>query len=126
MTADEQRTAARRLADQNRRVNVELRRRVKTGEVTIAEILANPPAHWAHVPMIDVIRRVRGRRVWGSGTTWLERLGRAAVRDDVNVFMPVGRASTRSRERMIRYAAENLIVHPRRTRTARRDQSVAA
>ncbi len=73
----------------------ELRRRVRAGDITLLELLEDPPAAMAHVTLFDCALWVnRTQRRSGART---ERLGRMALVEGVNLGMPVGRASARSR-----------------------------
>lgn len=74
----------------------EVRRQLRSGELPLGEAMASPPEPLLDAALIDVIRWSRSNRSHGSRRS-LEVIGRAALRDNVNLMMPLGRASERSR-----------------------------
>lgn len=80
-----------------------IRRRALDREITLAEIMADPPSELAHWACVDVIRltRVQGLK---RSTAGLERLGRLAIRDGINLLMPLGRSSATTREWIAEHA----------------------
>jgi hypothetical protein len=77
-----------------------LRRYLRTETGALEDILRDPPAEFEDWPLIDVVRLGYNKR----GSVACERLGRLAVRDGVNLLVPLGRASLRSREWIIKHA----------------------
>lgn len=71
----------------------QLREQVSAGEVTLAELMQDPPAAIEHWACIDVVRLKWTRRT----NTSLEKLGRLAVRDGINLLLPMSRASKETR-----------------------------
>lgn len=108
-----QRDKALRMANGRRMQLVELRRDMRAGRVTLAEIMVDPPDLLEHVACIDVVRMNYSRV---KATPWMERLGRLAVADGINLMMPLGRASARTRE----WIAENAAWHVKSCRDTTR------
>jgi hypothetical protein len=102
-----QRDAALKRANDRRMGIARLREQIRRGEVTLAEILADPPDLIENWTCADVVRLQWSRR---ASTPAMERLGRLAVRDRVNLFMPMGRTSLATRAWVARHASWN--VHP--------------
>lgn len=92
MTPVEQRTASLRLANTQRRAQRDLKIALREGTIQFADLLAAPPPFLASVPIIDLIRWTRAKK----GPS-LVTIGRAAVRDGVNLMLPLGDASAHSR-----------------------------
>jgi hypothetical protein len=91
----EQRMAALEVANSKRLRGAELRRRLASERGALREVLLNPPAEFQHLAIIDVVRLAYTRP---RASKSIERLGRLAVRDRVNLLMPLGAASVRTRE----------------------------
>lgn len=69
---------------------------LRNGRVSVGELALSPPEHLLLTPMYEVARlRTPDSR---DARRRLEELGRRALRDRVNLMVPLGRASTRSRE----------------------------
>lgn len=114
---------SRRLANERRVAVAELRRHVLAGRVSLAVLLRDPPDLLAQVALIDVMAfAVTAPRAG----VWRERVGRDALRDGVNLLVPLGRAGGASRE----WAARNApVVNPNiaeRRRNRERESRVAA
>lgn len=85
-----------------------IRRQAREGRHGLEALLLDPPPEIARLPMIDVVRMSRS----GSASrTAMERLGRMALRDDVNLMMPIGRASVRTRRWVVEHALWNFHPH---------------
>jgi hypothetical protein len=106
----EQRAAALSLANQRRTTRAQLRRRISTGDLTLAAVLEDPPDELRDLIILDIVRIARGSRHSARYVAWLERMGRAAIVDGVNLMMPLGRASQRTRDWVAVYASWNLPV----------------
>jgi hypothetical protein len=94
LSPTEQRMAALEVANSKRLRKAELRRRLVSERGALRDVLLDPPPEFAHMPIIDVVRLAQTSRAAKS----LQRLGRLAVRDRVNLLMPLGSASLRTRE----------------------------
>lgn len=103
MTTLEQRRAALELANEKRLRIADLRRRIRTEHGALEDVLLNPPEELAGIPIIDIVRYAYDNRPAKTA----ERLGRLAIRDGVNLLMPLGRASARTRE----WTAEHTVWH---------------
>lgn len=66
---------------------------LRSGEMTLRDVMRERPVELADAPLIDVIRMARVRR---NGPA-VQEIGRRAVRDGVNLMVPLGKASTASR-----------------------------
>jgi hypothetical protein len=99
----EQRMAALQTATERRVRLAELRRELTRDRTALRRVLADPPPELANMAMVDVVRLAWGRRSSPS----LARLGRLAVRDGVNLMMPLGEASVHTRAWMARNAIWN-------------------
>src|SRR4051794_4625827 len=87
-----------------RRVRIaELRRELTRDRTALRRVLADPPAELQNMAMVDVVRLAWGKRSSPS----LARLGRLALRDGVNLMMPLGEASVYTRAWMARNATWN-------------------
>jgi hypothetical protein len=111
-----QRLSALEKANERRKVMFAYERALRSGELTLDSVMADPPQALCHLALIDLIRMARTFSVKGRGhrEVWVERLGRRAVLDNINLCIPLGRASMRSRS----WVAENTPWN-RRRRTAR-------
>jgi hypothetical protein len=74
------------------RKRARIRRGLRTGELRLADVLADPPPELEDVLLVDLVRWSRG-----VGRSKLERIGRRAVQDGVNLAMTVGRVAPSSR-----------------------------
>lgn len=92
--AAQQRSSALQKAN-TRRVQIALvRKRLRTGALPITAVMRTQPELLARAPLIDVIRWAYSPN---RGSRAIEQLGRQAVIDGVNLMVPLGRASARSR-----------------------------
>lgn len=82
-----------------RKERSEVRRAIRTGVLTLEAVMSDPPPALAGVLLIDVVRLGYRYRTAESVT----ELGRLALRAGVNLMIPLGVASERSR----RWVAEN-------------------
>lgn len=69
-----------------------LRRDIRACRIPLDTILRDRPEELAHWPIIDVIRLGYSKR----SVTAVTELGRRAVRDNVNLLIPLGDASQRT------------------------------
>jgi hypothetical protein len=80
---------------------VELRRRIRRGEVALVDLLDDPPACIHGMGLVDVLRF----SYTGSGRARIPRriesLGREAARDGINLLVPIERASMRTRRWLV-------------------------
>lgn len=89
------------VANERRLTVAALKRDVRAGRVTLAAIMAHPPAAALDVALVDLVR-------WARDATrtraWFERLGKQAVRDDINLLLTVAQASTETRRWLVLHA----------------------
>ncbi len=78
-----------------RRNRAAVRAALRSGTLTLQDAMTSPPPELLRDPLIDVLRH--GRGCCRRSPAWMEKLGREAVRDGVNLMVPLGRASARSR-----------------------------
>lgn len=78
---------------EKRYARAELRRQLRRGAVTLADVMETRPPEAADYLLIDIIRWV----YYAPRRANVEEIGRAALRDGVNLMMPLSRASVRSR-----------------------------
>lgn len=97
MTARSQRLAALNNATRRRRELGEYRRALRSGAVSIEDAMLNPPEFLRDRLLIDVVRDLRGAGAGSATRSGLAEIGRRAVRDGVNLLLPVGRASLATR-----------------------------
>jgi hypothetical protein len=85
------------LANRQRVEIAEPKRRIRCREITLVDLLEDPPGCIAEYGLIDVVRL--GYQSGGryKATPAITTLGRDAVRDGVNLLWPIGKASLRSR-----------------------------
>ena len=104
MNSDEaQRTLALERANEKRLAMADLRARLVSERGALADVMLNVPAELERMAIVDVVRLAYGKRSARS----IERLGRLAVWDGVNLLMPLGEASERTR----RWVAERAVWH---------------
>lgn len=89
-----QRDLALKAATERRMRISEIRRRARQGDVTLNELILDPPDELTSMLCIDVVRLTLRSQ---HSTAGLQRLGRLAVRDGINLLMPVGGTSARTR-----------------------------
>jgi hypothetical protein len=70
----------------------EAKRRLRSGDLSLADAMGDPPPEIAGMLLIDVIRALGTSR-----RASLQDLGRMAIADRVNLMVPLGGASARSR-----------------------------
>lgn len=73
----------------------QMRKHVLAGRIDPGDLFLDPPEILAHRALIDVMALARLDPLIGA---WREEIGKAAVRDGVNLLVPVGKASRVSRE----------------------------
>jgi hypothetical protein len=100
MSPDEQRMKALQRADAKRIALADLRARLRSERGALADVMLDPPELLADVAIVDVVRLAYGKRSARS----LQRLGAMAAQDRVNLLMPLGSASLRTREWVARHA----------------------
>ena len=89
-----QRQAALRLANVIRLEVSAVKASLRSGALTLTDVMLDPPAVLADALLIDVIRWTRTKQ---RRPRSIEEIGRRAVKDGVNLMLPVARASTRTR-----------------------------
>lgn len=90
---DAQRRTALRAAEEAR-INIAIvKRSLRSGELTLTDAMRDPPRELRHALLIDVIRWTNRTRK----TAALAYIGRQALRDNVNLMVPLGSASVMSR-----------------------------
>jgi hypothetical protein len=90
---NEHREEACRRSATKRRAGADLRRDLHNGDVSLAEVLLDPPECIAHLPLFQVL--LMGRSL---GPRKLQYLNTWAMREFVNLATPLGQASQRSRQ----------------------------
>lgn len=103
---------------QERRMNrVHVFARIRSGELDLFDVLADPPEALATASLLDVVRRTSSS---ARTVESLDALGHAAVRDGVNLLVQLGRSSVRQREwlasRLSQGVSGRVAVRPERTR----------
>jgi hypothetical protein len=90
--ADKQRREALQRANKVRSELCECKRRMRSGDLTLTDVVTNQPAPLRNIPLVDIIR-------WTMRTPGptLTEIGKRAVRDNINLMVPLGRASALSR-----------------------------
>jgi hypothetical protein len=89
-----------------RAARADIRRRVQSGRLPIADLLADPPDAVLGMTVFDVLRLLRRDR---SANRWEHHLGRQALRDGINVFVRVGEASPRTRAWAIEHGQRHVV-----------------
>jgi hypothetical protein len=102
--ATQQRHAALHLANSRRHQIALTKQRLRTGDLPLATVMRTQPELLADVALIDI---VRWAYVVAKRPRAIERLGRQAVIDGVNLMVPLGRASARSRAWVAQHALRN-------------------
>lgn len=95
MTSDQRRSALITANERKREVG-RLRTRLKNNREFAEEILRNPPPEAARLAVIEVLVHARSQKGWRSEC--LMQIGNRAVADRINLLVPLGRASERTRE----------------------------
>jgi hypothetical protein len=95
--SSEQRSAALVLANERRAQIAAAKRDLRSGVLSLDDVLSNPPDALASVALVDLIRWCRSRSPLQRQSS-LIRIGRRAVSDNVNLLVPLGEASVRSRD----------------------------
>ena len=86
------------LANRSRLARADWRKRLAGDRDLLVRVLLEQPDALADVWLIDLLRWSRSTRPSANKCDTMPRLGARAVRADVNLLMPLGRASLRSRE----------------------------
>lgn len=94
MSPDAKRLAGLERAHAKRSQISVIRQALRRGEITLEDVLLDPPEVLASVPLLDVLQMDRDRDT-RSTTMW--KLNGAAVQEGVNLMLPVGRASEQTR-----------------------------
>lgn len=99
-------------AQTRRLVHAQLKRDIRTDPTLLLDWMDEPPVELLDVPLLDLLRwtRATGRTVRGQQA--LVDLNARAVRANVNLMMPLGRASHVTRE----WVAEHGLRFARRRR----------
>lgn len=92
-----------------RSAKAQFRAGLASGELALADVLADPPDCLQQTILLDLLRMARG-----IGATKLRLLNLRAMRDRVNLATPLGQTSERSR----RWLADELSGAHRRPKTA--------
>lgn len=71
----------------------EVRAGLRSGTLTLKEVMREQPEAITDLALIDIIRMTRCRR---NGPV-MQEIGRRAVRDNINLMVPLGKASVSSR-----------------------------
>lgn len=88
-----QRREALEMANARRKDVAAARRSLRSGELSLSDVMVDRPVSLRTAPLVDVIRWAYARR----SPKALTMIGRAAVRDRVNLLIPLGEASVVSR-----------------------------
>jgi hypothetical protein len=116
MTATEQRVTALKTANV-KRIDVARHKRSMRGNAkAVIDALEERPDDLAHIPVVELLAWAR---TCGLRSATMEKVGRRAVADGVNLLVPLGRASSHTRQWAMDYGLE----HVRRRRS---DAKVAA
>lgn len=92
----EQRARAIINANKRRQDLAQLRKRIKGDREYAATVFRDPPDAALDLAVVEVLVLARSAKGWRSSC--LGEIGGQAVRDGVNLMMPLGRASARTRE----------------------------
>ena len=106
----EQSMSALEVANKNRGLLKEMKARVRDGRVPLRDVLMSPPKEFEHYAIVDVVRLARNVPRYRS-PAWFQRMGQAASQQQINLLIPVGTASLRTRRWVVEYAQWHL---PRR------------
>lgn len=89
------------LAQQRRTQKRIIRQNLRTGQLTLTELMADPPIVMRNVTLADILqmRRATTRAAHPS----VMALGQRAMRDGINLLVPLGQASARSRAWVAEY-----------------------
>lgn len=89
-----QRDRALSSANQKRIAIAGIRAQLSSGQLTIADVMMDPPRELLATPLIDILRMQRGRVRSGLSLTII---GEEAIDANVNLLLPLGIASARVR-----------------------------
>lgn len=93
-----QRTAALKSANQRRIAMAGIRSDLRKGSIDLASILNDPPADLEDTLLVDLLRwAAKDRRAPSRMTA----LGRKAVNENINLLLPISKASIRTRSWVI-------------------------
>lgn len=98
-----QRQLATERSAAKRRAKAEIRRAVRAGEMSLAEVLLDQPPCMTTVRLLDLLDLVPN-----LGPRVITTIGRRAVRDGINLAVPLGHASSRSRVWLVEHGRRNL------------------
>lgn len=99
--------AGLRVANQNRIGLAELRTRLRAGDEDMIDVLRRREPLCANMALVDVVRLKRQQRI-KTGQSLID-LGRAATTANINLLVPLGKASRHSIEWLVDYIDD----HPR-------------
>ena len=116
MSPTDQRARALTEANAQRARQAQLRSDMIAGRLTLAEIMAQPPPDLARTMLIDVIRMMRSSVSARRSSPVMTRIGREAVAAGVNLLVPLGDASVRSRAWVAAHGGRGM--RPRSTQDA--------
>jgi hypothetical protein len=116
MTATQQRQHAIQQANRIREQRHTIKQDLQAGTLTLTDILTAPHPAVATTPLLDVMLWARKRGMQAPG---LARVGEQAIRDRVNLLLPVGSASLRMRK----WCAENTPPRERAANTSHRKKA---
>ena len=89
-----QRDAALKNANAKRTEIADVRRRARRNPQFVVDTLMAPPECVHHITVLELLTMAR---VNGMRADAIEHVGGRAVEDDINLLVPLGRASTRTR-----------------------------
>lgn len=89
-----QRDRALNSANEKRAALAAIRVQLSSGQLTVADVMLDPPAALQDTPLIDILRMQRSRRRNGLS---LAIVGEEAIDANVNLLLPLGCASARVR-----------------------------
>lgn len=103
VTGHEQRLRALAAANHKRVTRRFYRDCVLDGRIELRDLLLDPPVELYGLTVLDLMSMPYSRKQSYSGP-WKEKLGKSAVRDGVNLLLPIERASSHTREWAARQA----------------------
>lgn len=89
-----QRDRALNSANEKRAAIASIRVQLSSGQLTVADVMLDPPVALKDTPLIDILRMQRARRRNGLS---LAIIGEEAIDANVNLLLPLGCASARVR-----------------------------
>jgi hypothetical protein len=94
MSPEMQRSRALESAREQKAKLTKIRKGLRDGTLTLRDVLVDPPEELHNTPIIDVLRWNRSK---GTRSNVLWQMNAWAVRQQINLLMPVGRASKDTR-----------------------------